>query len=88
MIAFAKIAVLLLVAIIAMALTAEARELLDYYDDCYNRKFSSQIYSLLVILGHAVCNLCDFDHRLTGSSTVIDYLSSRSLSPSLALLGA
>ena len=40
MIAFIKIAVLLLVAIIAMALSAEARELLDYYDDCYNRKFS------------------------------------------------
>ena len=41
MIAFMKIAALLLVAIIAMALTAEARQLLDYYDDCYNREYSN-----------------------------------------------
>lgn len=38
MIAVMKIAVLLLVAIIALAMSAQARELLDYYDDCYNRE--------------------------------------------------
>ena len=36
MIALAKLALLALVAIMCLALTAEARELLDYYDDCYN----------------------------------------------------
>ena len=41
MIAAMKIAVLLLVAIIAMAMSAQARELLDYYDDCYNRECPS-----------------------------------------------
>ena len=38
MIAATKIAVLLLVAIIALAMSAQGRELLDYYDDCYNRE--------------------------------------------------
>jgi len=37
MIAATKIAVLLLVAIIALAMSAQGRELLDYYDDCYNQ---------------------------------------------------
>ena len=36
MIALARFALLALVAIVCLALTAEARELLDYYDDCYN----------------------------------------------------
>ena len=40
MIAAMKIAVLLLVAVIAMAMSAQGRELLDYYDDCYNRESS------------------------------------------------
>ena len=40
MIALARLALLALVAIVCLALTAEARELLDYYDDCYNGAWS------------------------------------------------
>lgn len=36
MIAIAKLVLLTLVAIIAMAMSSEGRQLLDYYDDCYN----------------------------------------------------
>ncbi|CAL5218837.1 g568 [Coccomyxa viridis] len=35
MLAFAKIAVLVLLAILAFALSSEGRELLDYYGDCW-----------------------------------------------------
>lgn len=37
MLALAKLVLLALVAILAFALTAEARELLDRYDDCYSK---------------------------------------------------
>ena len=43
MIAYAKLAVLLMVAIIAMALSAEARSLLDAWGNCYNSAYSSPI---------------------------------------------
>ena len=36
MLAIAKLVLLALVAVLAFALTAEGRELLDYYGDCYN----------------------------------------------------
>ena len=35
MLALAKVAILVLVAILAFALSSEGRELLDYYGDCY-----------------------------------------------------
>ena len=41
MIAYAKLAMLLMVAIIAMALSAEARSLLDAWGNCYNSAYSS-----------------------------------------------
>ncbi len=52
MMAAMKIAVLLLLAVIAVAVTAEARQLLDYFDDCYNRKQPS--FSASCFLHHAV----------------------------------
>ncbi|CAL5218838.1 g569 [Coccomyxa viridis] len=36
MFAVAKLVLLVLVAVLAFALSTEGRELLDYYDDCYN----------------------------------------------------
>ena len=36
MLALAKVSVLVLLAILAFALSSEGRELLDYYGDCYN----------------------------------------------------
>ena len=44
MMALLKIAALLLVAILALALSAEARSLLDY-DGCYNRTFFDSLSS-------------------------------------------
>lgn len=38
MLAFAKVAVLVLLAILAFALSSEGRELLDYYGDCWGGK--------------------------------------------------
>ena len=45
MIAVAKLALLALVALVCLALTAEARELLDYYDDCYNGAWHQNHYA-------------------------------------------
>ena len=36
MLAVAKLVLLALVAVLVFALSTEARQLLDYYDDCYN----------------------------------------------------
>ncbi len=36
MLAIAKLVLLALVAVLVFALSTEGRELLDYYDDCYN----------------------------------------------------
>lgn len=46
MIAIAKFVLLTLVAIIAMAMSSEGRQLLDYYDDCYNGAYSDTYLSL------------------------------------------
>ena len=49
MLAFAKVAVLVLLAILAFALSSEGRELLDWYGDCWGgemQRISLRILSL------------------------------------------
>ena len=50
MLAIAKLVLLALVAVLVFALSAEARELLDYYGDCYNGAYSYFCYLVALLL--------------------------------------
>jgi len=62
MIAVAKLVLLTLVAIIAMAMSSEGRQLLDYYDDCYNGAYldtylSSELHCSVTACQEWLCSI-------------------------------
>ena len=59
MFAVAKLVLLVLVAVLAFALSTEGRELLDYYDDCYNgaRSHSSSWITVVQAANSQPCSM-------------------------------